>query len=131
MPQIAALDIAVVDLGSGQATMRLPFFPRLVAYKDTGVMAGGAVFTLLDSVLGMAVFSALDTLLPVATLDLRVDYLKPAVTERAVFASARCTKVTRTIAFASAIAYHETEEDPIANASATFIINRARNRAPE
>lgn len=127
MPQMAALDISVMELSAGHAVMHLPFSPRLVAYKDTGVMAGGAIFTLLDSVLGMAVFTALDILLPVATLDLRVDYLKPAVTGCEVLASARCTRVTQTIAFVSGVAYLESEDDPLAKASATFIINRPKN----
>lgn len=127
VPQMAALGIDVVEMEMGRAVMRLPFSPRLVAYKDTGVMAGGAVFTLLDSVLGAAVFSALDKLMPVSTLDLRVDYLKPAETGRAVFASAHCYKVTHKVAFVRGMAFHDDETDAIAHASATFIIDRPKD----
>ena len=45
---------------------------------DTGVLAGGLVTTLLDHVGGRAVWVALDRFEPIATRDLRVDYMRAA-----------------------------------------------------
>ncbi|GEQ97333.1 hypothetical protein JCM17844_09700 [Iodidimonas gelatinilytica] len=124
VPQLSALGIELCEMDKARAKMRLPWADRLVAYADSGVMAGGAVFTLLDSVLGTAVFSALPSLVPVATLDLRVDYLKPATPGRDLFASAHCYKLTRQVAFVRGVAFHDTEDSPIAHATASFILNR-------
>ena len=124
VPQLAALGAEIVALEPARATMRLPYSERLVAYRETGVLAGGAVFTLMDSVMGAAVFSALDTPLPVATLDLRIDYLKPARKGVALIARAECYRVTHHVAFVRGTAYHAPEE-AVAQAVGTFIIDRA------
>ena len=121
-PHIAALGIRLESFAPSRAVMRLPYAEDLIAYRETGVLAGGAVYSLMDSVCGMAVLAALKTLRPVATLDLRLDYMKPAARGRDLFGAADCMKVTRHIAFVRGIAYHEREDDPIAHATATFAL---------
>ncbi|MFQ5346454.1 MAG: PaaI family thioesterase [Rhodothalassiaceae bacterium] len=125
VPQLAALGAEVVAIEPARAIMRLPYSERLVAYRETGVMAGGAVFTLMDSVMGAAVFSALDRPLPVATLDLRIDYLKPAQRGVDLLARAECYRLTHHVAFVRGTAYHA-PEDAVAQAVGTFIIDRAK-----
>jgi acyl-coenzyme A thioesterase PaaI-like protein len=68
------------------------------------------------------VFAALTQLAPIATLDLRIDYLRPADTGRDVIAHATCYKLTRNVAFTRAVAYHDDEADPIASAVGTFML---------
>jgi len=121
-PHMAALDIRLESFTPSRAVMRLPYSDSLVAYRETAVLAGGAVFSLMDSVCGMAVLAALKSLRPVATLDLRLDYMKPATSGRDLFGAADCMKVTRHIAFVRGIAYHEREDDPIAHATGTFAL---------
>jgi len=123
-PQYAALGLRLERLDPDGAILRLPYSEELVAYPDTGVLAGGAIFTLMDSVCGTAVFLQLDTLRPVATLDLRLDYMKPAMSGHDVLGSARCMKVTRHVAFVRGVAFHEREDDPIAHATGTFVIRQ-------
>lgn len=125
VPQLSALSIRVEELGGGKAVMRLPWSADLVISRESGIIAGGAVFTLLDSVFGTAVFTALDHLMPVSTLDLRIDYLKPAASGADIVASAHCYRVTRHVAFVRGLAWDRDEADPIAHASATFAINRS------
>lgn len=129
-PQPAALGLEAVSVGPGRATLRLPWKPELVGWPESGVPAGGAVFTLLDTALGAAVFAALDRMLPLATLDLRIDYLKPATTGRDLHASAHCHRLTHHVAFVRGSAWHEHEEDAVAHASATFVIERAAGGRP-
>ena len=57
--------------------MRVAYRAELVGNPETGVVHGGVITTLLDSVCGLAVFSSFTQMRPVATLDLRIDYLKP------------------------------------------------------
>ena len=111
-------------VGGGGAVMELPYQDRLVGNPETGVLHGGAVTTLIDSVCGMAVASALDEPCPIATLDLRIDYLRPAVPGKALVARADCYKVTTQMAFVRSTAYHDSVDDPVATAAGTFILLR-------
>lgn len=122
VPHNRALGLVVQRLGPAEAVMVLPYHPQLVGNPDTGVLHGGAITSLLDACAGAAVFMALDTPQPIATLDLRIDYLKPATPGGDVTAEAHCFKVTRNVAFVRALAYHDAD-DPIAAAAGTFMLS--------
>jgi uncharacterized protein (TIGR00369 family) len=130
VPHNRALGLEIVDLGEGWSSYRLPWAPRIVGNPETGVVHGGAITALLDAACGSAVFSSLPKPMPVATLDLRIDYLKPATRERDVHARARCVKMTRNVAFVRAVAYHDDEEDPIATATGTFMLSTRSGSGP-
>lgn len=66
-----------------------------------------------------AACSAVAKPVPIATLDLRIDYLKPASPGQKLYARADCFKLTRNVAFTRALAYHVVD-DPIALASTHF-----------
>ena len=66
--------------------------------------------------------AALTDLAGRATLDLRVDYLRPATPGRTVIGRGECLKVTRSIAFVRGIAYDETPDDPLAHVAGTFML---------
>jgi len=83
------------------------------AYDDTA---------LIDAACGLSVFMKRQKPSRIATLDLRIDYLKPATPPLDVRARAECYKLTRQIAFVRALAYHDDPEAGIAAAAGTFII---------
>jgi acyl-coenzyme A thioesterase PaaI-like protein len=58
----------------------------------------------------------------IATLDLRIDYMKPATPHREVRARAHCYKMTRHVAFVRGVAFHDDEADPIATSAGTFML---------
>jgi uncharacterized protein (TIGR00369 family) len=122
VPHSVALGIVVVDAKPGEAWLRVPYDEKLVGNPATGVIHGGVITTLLDNAAGVAVATALDELRSIATLDLRVDYMKPATPARDVIGYCRCYKVTRHIAFVHGTAYHEDPEDPIATCAMTFML---------
>lgn len=122
VPHNESLGLTMTDYGDGVAVIRLPYDARLVGNPDTGVLHGGAITALLDATCGAAVFMKLLSPLPIATLDLRIDYLKPATPALDVFARAECFKLSRNVAFARATAY-QNADDPIATATATFMIS--------
>jgi uncharacterized protein (TIGR00369 family) len=122
VPFNAALGLRALDFGEGEATVLLPYRQELVGDPDRGVFHGGAVTGLIDATCGLAVFMRLDRMTRIATLDLRIDYLKPATPPRDVRARAECYKMTRQIAFTRAIAYHDDPADPIATSAGTFVI---------
>ena len=117
-PQARALGLELVGVDPAEATLRLPWREDLVGDPATGVIAGGAVTTLLDHTCGQAVWAALDRFMAIATLDLRIDYMRPARPREALLARAQCYKVTRSIAFVRASAYERDPADPVAAAQA-------------
>jgi len=125
-PQAVALGIRLVSAAPGDASMAVPWRADLVGDPATGVLAGGVVTTLLDHVCGLAATSLMGLQNGTATLDLRIDYMRPAIPGREVIGRARCYKVTRSIAFVRAAAYEDDEDDPIATAQAAFAKTRPR-----
>lgn len=121
IPHCGELGIRLEDYGPGTVTMSIDYQDRLVGNPETGTLHGGLITTMVDTVSGMSVLAALGKLVAIATLDLRIDYLKPATPERTLFARAECYRTTRQIAFTRSTAYHD-PEDPIANCVATFVI---------
>jgi uncharacterized protein (TIGR00369 family) len=109
-----------------EAWSSLPYRPVFVGDSETGVLHGGVVTAMLDESCGMAVQLALDGGRAIATLDLRIDYQKPATPGLAIKAHSICTRVTRSIAFVRATAYQESEDDPVATATACFMIGANR-----
>jgi uncharacterized protein (TIGR00369 family) len=110
----------------GEAWSSLPYRPAFVGDTETGVLHGGVVTAMLDESCGMAVQLALDGTRAIATLDLRIDYQKPATPGLAIRAHSLCYRVTRSIAFVRATAYQETEDDPVATATACFMVGANR-----
>ncbi len=122
IPHTQDLGIEMLEAEGGHGLARLPYDKRLVGDPETGVIHGGVVTTLIDTVCGLAVMTALGKPQPIATLDLRIDYLKPAAPNEAVLARAHAYKVTRQVVFVRATAYQSDEEQPIANAVGTFML---------
>ena len=110
----------------GEAWSSLPYRPVFVGYTETGVLHGGVVTAMLDESCGMAVQLALDGTRAIATLDLRIDYQKPATPGLDIKAHSFCYRVTRSIAFVRSTAYQESEDDPVATATACFVIGANR-----
>jgi len=124
VPHNRELGLEVIDFrhGRGEAWMRLPYADRLVGDPETGVLHGAAITTLMDAACGMAVMIKLGTGANIATVDLRIDYLKPGRPKQDVIAHTECFKLTRTIAFVRGLAHHpDAPDDPIASVAATFI----------
>jgi uncharacterized protein (TIGR00369 family) len=126
VPQAAALGFRFVSAGGGRGSIEVAWREDLVGDPDTQVIAGGVVTSLLDHTCGLAVASAADTVpFGTATLDLRIDYMRPAAPRAGVTAEAHCYKVTRSVAFVRAQAWDADPADPIATVQAAFVLNRA------
>lgn len=122
VPHNQVLGMQLVDVGPGEASVRLPYQDFLVGNPETGVLHGGAVMALLDVACGTSVFLKLRRLVIIATLDLRIDYLRPARPGKDILARAECYKVTRSVAFVRALAHDGESADAVASAQGTFII---------
>ena len=127
-PQAKALGFATLQIGDAVAVLKVPYRPEIVGDPETGVIAGGVVTTLLDHASGQAVHAALDTWTSIATLDLRIDYMRAAEPGLDVMARAHCYKLTRSVAFVRAVAYDRDPEDPIATGQATFMLDSSAGK---
>ena len=128
-PHARALGFEVVSMEGGVAIMTAPYLDIMVGDPDTGVIAGGVVTTLLDHCCGSAVHIAMKQFRIIATLDLRIDYMRSAKPRMPIFARAECYKVTRSVAFVRAVAYDETPDDPVAAAQAAFMLDSSTAKA--
>lgn len=127
-PYAKAIGLEALDFAPARASTRVAYRPDLVGDAATGVIAGGVVTALLDHTCGMSVMAALEMPTTIATLDLRVDYMRAANPETAVVAEAHCYKVAHAVAFVRAIAHDGDPDDPIANATAAFMLNSSAGR---
>lgn len=123
--QAKELGLTVIEAREGSLTLRLPYSDRIIGNPDTGVIHGGAITTLMDTTSGSVILCALDEFELCPTLDLRVDYMRPAAPHKPVFARAETYKVTRNIIFTRCEAYQECDDgksiDTIANCVGTFM----------
>ena len=122
IPHNKALGLKVVAVRRGFASMRLEWREELVGNPETGVLAGGPLTAMLDGCCGMSVATMLREPKPFATLDLRIDYARPATPGQPVIAEAECYRITNSVAFTRAFAHHGDAADPIAAAAGTFML---------
>lgn len=130
VPQAAALGFRFVSVERGKGVIEVPWREDLVGDPDTGVIAGGVVTSLLDHTCGLAItaagYGAISGPFGTATLDLRIDYMRPAAPRAGVTAQAHCYKLTRSIAFVRAEAWDADASDLIATAQAAFMLTGPR-----
>jgi uncharacterized protein (TIGR00369 family) len=118
-----ALGVEFRAAGEDWAELALPWKPELVGIREGGILATGAIVSLIDTASGTAVWVKIGHFQPVVTLDLRLDYLRPAVEGETIVARCQCYKLTKSIGFVRGVAHGGDPDRPIAHSAATFMLN--------
>lgn len=116
-----ALGLEYRASGPNWMELSLPWREELVGVSETGVLASGAIVSLIDTASGGSVWMTIGHFVPIVTLDLRLDYMRPAVKGETVIARCECVKLTRQVAFVRGVAHGGDDSRPIAQSAATFM----------
>lgn len=122
IPHAKALGMELTDIGDGVATIEMNYDTRFVGDPETGVIHGGAVSALMDTCCGAAVMSHPKSPAGTATIDLRIDYMRPATPHQRLSTTATCYHVTRSVAFVRAVTYDDDHDRPVATATGAFTV---------
>ncbi|QHL90203.1 hotdog fold thioesterase [Sphingomonas changnyeongensis] len=115
------IGLRYVGHGPDWAELAIDYRDALVGDPDSGVLASGPILALMDMATSMAIWIRQDQFRAQATLDLRIDYLRPATPGRAVIGRGECYRLTRSIAFVRGQAHDGDPDDPIAHVAGTYM----------
>ena len=113
------------DHGAGWCELALPWREELVSDIETGILASGPIFTLMDMATSLSIWLKTGVFQPQATLDLRIDYLRPATPGKTVIGYGECYHITKSIAFVRGHAHDGDPAKPIANVAGTYFFTAA------
>jgi uncharacterized protein (TIGR00369 family) len=128
------LGIQVAKVEKGRVVMEIPFRDELVGDVMRPALHGGVIGTLIDTAGGCAVWSATEDVrnARVSTIDLRIDYLRPARLER-IAAEAVVVRVGNRVGVVDVRVFHPGHEsETIATGKGVYNVKRAtaaRDRA--
>ena len=120
-----ALGIDYHDHGPEWVELALPYHEKLIGVSATGVIASGPIVSLMDMATSVAVWVKLNRFRHQATLDMRVDYLRPATPGKTIVGRGECYAVTRSVGFVRGVAHDGDPADPVAHVAATFMFTDA------
>ena len=112
--------------GPDWAELALPYHPALIGDETSGVLASGPILSMMDMATSLGVWLKLGEFRPHATLDLRIDYLRPATPGKTVYGRGECYRITRAISFVRGTAHDGDLGDPLAHVAGTFMFTEVQ-----
>jgi uncharacterized protein (TIGR00369 family) len=122
-PHMSDIGARITAVDTARGSMVLPARSDWLGDPASELLHPGVLTVLADSACGLAVGAALAQRMPYATLDLRMDYLRPAGPELDVHCDAHCFRITRNVAFVRGEVYQADRGQPIAVAQASFMLS--------
>ena len=128
IPFNRVLGIELVEIAKGRVVLAIPFRPELVGDVQRPALHGGVLSALIDTAGGAAVWTCIAEEDRVSTVDLRVDYLRPARLET-LHACAEVLRVGNRVGVVTVRAYHpSTPAETMAEGKGVYSVKRAGER---
>ncbi len=122
------LGLKVLELKKGTVKMRFPLRPEFMGNIMSGHWHGGVLASALDAAGGMAAASLLTSVEDkLATLDIRVDYLKPHK-GKALIVTGKVLRSGKSSIVTNLQAFDEESEELLADGRAVFSVRRASEK---
>ena len=121
VPHVGELGIELTRIDGEAAEARLPCKPEFLGDVERQLIHTGVITTLIDSICGIALLAHIGKPTRVATLDLRVDYLRPSRPGKDLICRAECYRLTEQIAFMRASVWQDDPATPVASCLAAFM----------
>ncbi|HUP92633.1 MAG TPA: PaaI family thioesterase [Solimonas sp.] len=131
IPHARECGMEVCELLTAHTVTRMPYRPEWLGDTERGVIHTGVVSSLVDSTSGLALLGRLGHFEPIATLDLRMDYLRPAFKDREIRCRAECYRVTTSIAFVRAQVWQLDPGEIVATSKSVFMRSGSKRRRTE
>ena len=107
--------------GEGWCELAIPYDEHLASDAKSGIMASGPILTMMDMATSISIWLKTGRFQPQATLDLRVDYLRPAMPGQTIIGRGECYGLTRSIAFVRGFAHDGDSARPVAHVAGTYM----------
>ena len=120
-----ALGILYVDHGADWVELGLDYQEKLIGVASREVIASGPIISLMDMATSMAIWVKLGRFRHQATLDMRVDYLRPATPGKRIIGRGECYATTNSVGFVRGLAHDGNAADPVAHVTATFMFTKS------
>jgi uncharacterized protein (TIGR00369 family) len=121
-PQMADIGLEITSADKGRAAMRLPDRHDWIGDPGRALLHPGPLIVLADSCCGLAVATSLSERQPIATLDLRMDYLRRAGPGQDLHCETHCYRMTPSVAFVRGAVWQADPDQPVANVQAAFML---------
>lgn len=118
------LGMVVHELRPGHCELRVAARPELVGDPFRPALHGGVVSALADTAGGLAVFSQVGPEDRVSTLDMRVDYLRPARVDQTLRALATVMRMGNRVGVVDILLVQDDETAPVARSTAVYNVVR-------
>ena len=130
VPHVGEMGIVVTRVDAAACEARLPLRAEFLGDVERGLIHPGVVSSLVDSICGLALIAHIGKPERIATLDLRMDYLRPSRPGTDLVCRAECYRLTSQIAFLRALVWQDDEAQPVATSVGAFMRGGSRNAAP-
>jgi len=122
------MNAEIIEADKKSVLLKLPFNSDFCADAAKELIHGGVLTAFMDSAFGLATMLAVPGLRTTATLDLRVEYLRPAKSRSDLLVFAECYRQTRHIAFNRGRVWFDGDnEKEVATGYASFALTRGES----
>lgn len=128
IPFSRAAGMQAEHMSHARGSVTMEASPAWTGHAAASQIHPGCLTVLADTACGLAVGAAMDPIEPYATLDLRMDYLRPARAGLALRCDAHCHRLSHSVAFVRGEVFQPDSGDAVASVNATFMLATANTR---